>query len=249
MIGAFFAASITVAASISFETSLDPRTTYALVLSSATCGVAWKHYDAITLIRKDQAFNPCACTQSYKYVHYQAQVGMMRLTDWAVTMPLIAMEILLLAQEGSATSDDNHFFMESNALLLSAALAFLMILFGAAIECLVDSTGSSKASTTASTSMLISNATLFLSSCACFAGLIFMIVQASYMSHTIHLFKVVFFPTVWSLYPIVFFMEKFTPIFSEGHVDKYDGLYALLDIVSKPLLALTVVASNFSSQL
>ena len=209
---------------------------YSAGLSLAICAVAYINYSSMLKTRL-RTIKACANTASGKtnckrlWNEDDFVVTCLRYADWLVTMPLLALKLLDLARDGPHTLNDG-FLTWTQLEAFIAFLAFLMILCGLIALLAVGDFDACGRDTTA---LMILRWPMYFIGVACLIGIYIILFATSNETESIHWIEVYGFSLVWTLYPMAFVAQ----IIGLCGVRK-DIAYAVLDVISKPLLAVYV---------
>lgn len=148
-----------------------------------------------------------------------------------VTMPLLAIKLLDLARDGKNTLTDD-FLTWGNLEALVGFLAFAMILSGFTALVAVGDFDSCRHD---SMPLMLLRWALYLTGVACLVVIYIIIFAAANAADSHHSVEVYGFSLVWALYPVVFVLQ----IAGLCGMRK-DIVYAILDVISKPLLSVYI---------
>jgi bacteriorhodopsin len=232
--------STTVAISTAFNSN-SSTLAYSASLSAAICGVAFLNYTAMTSTRLrtiKQCLLETASTAECPAASSPVEeidgfvITTLRYSDWVVTFPLLALKLFHLACDGPKPVV--HDVLASTYIqAIVAGLGFLMIAFG--FLALI-ATGDFEAVRTDSTRTAFIRWTLYLLGTACLVFEYLILFQAVHETESVHAREVIGFSLVWALYPAVFFLQAFQCLRNTHK----DVAFALLDVISKPLLAVYI---------
>lgn len=229
---------------------------YEATLSFTICLVAFAHYHAMRKRRERtlEAYNLPGVTECQLMAVKKQDsfiVGMLRYSDWLVTMPLLALKVLSMARQGSAhvAYDPNDFWNTMYAWDympgVVAALAFGMILFGLVAKLGVgdfeDCEGWRDPLWVHAIRLVC-----FALGGACLVLLFILFVVTCDRFDSFRRSQVIGFSAVWFLYPVCFVLSgSFGDWLCKGFLmlcgPRKDVAYAILDCVSKALLAFSVL--------
>lgn len=230
---------------------------YSSALSVAICGVAYVNYNAMketrlrTIKREYRAGSSSSETPSVWSSHANKLddfvITTLRYSDWVVTFPLLALKLFDLASDGPNTL--THGFLTSNFIhALIAGLGVLMIACG--FIALISTGDFESARTDCRKCKFVPclhwavpclRTVCYLVGMACLIGLYIILHFTIKETKSVHATEVYVFGGVWFLYPIVFLLQ----IFNKLEPRLKDNLFALLDVLSKPLLAVYIAQAAF----
>lgn len=212
--------------------SNHPTLQYAAALSIAICGVAYVHYSAMT---KQRLETVKACRKEgtlcdKKLAEDDFIVTCMRYSDWLITMPLIALKLLALAEEGNGVLDNDSILSAHYIQALIAALSHIMILCGLAA---LLSVGDFESICDDNKPIGLMRWGIYLLGVVCLVVVYLILFNTAESKESPYSPEVYGFALVWILYPIVFLMQ----MFGLACGVRKDILFCVLDVISKPLLA------------
>jgi bacteriorhodopsin len=221
---------------ISFAAAIA-RVSYTSTLSCGICGVAYIHYAMMSkrkmsLTRSDSAAN----ANSYRIVN--RHITLLRYSDWGVTMPLLALDLLNKARNGGTDLDDilgNEYIPT-----LVAGLAVLMIAFGG-LPVLLWGEISDYEKYKAQPLRIVS----YFVGLGCLGGLYSILFLTALQSDSTEQNEVFGFAMVWVCYPIVYLLDMMCGNAADAP-EKKDVAFAVLDVVSKAFLSLYTVLHAFA---
>lgn len=229
---------------------------YEAALAFTICLVAFVHYHAMRKRREKtvEVYNLAGVTECQLTAVKKQDtfiVGMLRYSDWLVTMPLLALKMFSMARQGSAhvAYDPNDFWNTMYAWDympgVIVALAFGMILFGLIAKLGVgdfeDCEGWRDPLWVHAIRLVC-----FALGGTCLVLLFILFVATCDKFDSFWRSQVIGYSAVWFLYPVCFVLSgSFGDRLCWGHLmlcgPRKDVAYAILDCVSKPLLAFTVL--------
>ena len=204
-------------------------------LSLAICTVAYINYSSMlkTRLRTIKACNKNE--KSYKCMQLRNEddfvITCLRYADWLITMPLLSLKLLDLARDGPKALEEG-FLTWMNLEAFIGFLAFLMIFCGLVALLAVGDFESCRQDTSR---LMAIRWCLYLVGIVCLIGIYIILYMTSNQTDSTHWVEVYGFSLVWSLYPVAFFAQ----IIGLCGMKK-DIVYAILDVISKPLLAVYV---------
>lgn len=211
---------------------------YSAGLSLAICIVAYINYSSMLKTRlrtikacewtlKGSTYDRCRTMK----IEDDFVITCLRYADWLVTMPLLALKLLDLARDGPKAIQDG-FLIWTNLEAFIAALAFLMILCGLIALLSIGDFDSCRDDTSP---LMTLRWTLYAIGVACLAGIYTILFMTSNATDSYHWIEVYGFSLMWILYPIAFVAQ----MMGMCGMTK-DIVYAILDVISKPLLSVYV---------
>ena len=228
-------AAVSIGALFLTQLKTEKELCYSAGLSLAICVVAYINYSSMlsTRLRTIKA-----CEKAIKDIHCRRirneddfVITCLRYADWLVTMPLLALKLLDLARDGPLLLSDG-FLTWVNLEAFIAFLAFLMILCGLIAILSVGDFDTCRYDTSP---LLLLRWTLYLIGVACLVGIYIILYTTSNATDSIHWVEVYGFSLVWIMYPIAFLAQ----MMGMCGMTK-DIVYAILDVISKPLLSVYV---------
>jgi bacteriorhodopsin len=205
------------------------KMSYDATLATGICGVAYVHYTLMSTIRWAQAAGVANAAGPFSF---DQAVALLRYSDWVITMPLLVLKILDMARDGTMQTSD---FLENQYIPTAlAALAVLMVACGyisSAIYGEIDN----------SNSMFGPRIALFIVGLACMSTIYVVLFFTALESESKHVREVFGFSLWWCLYPAVYLADLLWAL----KPSTKDIAYSILDIVSKPFLALYIVVQVF----
>ena len=214
--------------------------TYSASLSAAICGVAYANYSAMTATRlrtikqcrgeKKGVTNEGSCRTAEEIDGFV--ITTLRYSDWVVTFPLLALKLFEMACDGPDLP--THSLLTTQYIHALVGIAgLLMIVFG--FVSLV-ATGDFEGARTDTMASGLIRWTLCLLGMGCLAFQYVVLFTAVHETKSVHANEVIGFALVWALYPAVFLLQ----IFQRIRPAYKDVAFALLDILSKPLLSVYI---------
>jgi bacteriorhodopsin len=208
---------------------------YSAGLSLAICTVAYINYSSMlkTRLRTIKACERNSPGKKCEAMKHEDDfvITCLRYSDWLVTMPLLALKLLDLARDGPNPLVSS-FLMWKQLEAFTAALAFVMILAGLIALLAIGDFDSCRHDTR---SLMTLRWMLYLVGVICLVGLYVILFLTSNETDSPHWVEVYGFSLVWTLYPLVFIAQ----MYGLCGMTK-DIFYAILDVISKPLLSIYV---------
>jgi len=215
---------------------------YSAGLSLAICTVAYINYSSMlkTRLRTIKACNKQENVQKCKQLQNEDDfvITCLRYADWLVTMPLLSLKLLDLARDGPKSLEEG-FLTWMNLEAFVGFLAFLMIFNGLVALLAV---GDFQACHQDTARLMAIRWGLYLVGVLCLVGIYIILYMTSNQTDSTHWVEVYGFSLVWSLYPIAF-LAQIVGLCGT----KKDIAYAILDVISKPLLAIYVAKAALLS--
>ena len=212
-------------------------------LSFSICTVAYINYSSMATTRlrtvkvceKKRKTGGCGGGVWNAMQEDDFAITCLRYSDWIVTMPLLALELLALARDGPVALPEG-FLTWTQLDAFVAFLAFSMILCGlVALLAFEDFNTCGKDTGTVACMRWL----LYFTGVACLVGIYTILFSVSDASVSDHWVEVYGFSLTWTLYPIAFVAQM---LGLEGA--RKDIVYTVLDIISKPLLAVYVAVAS-----
>ena len=220
---------------ISFAASVA-RSSYTCTLSTAICGVAYMHYAMMTKSKLSLMGSDADYKTKYKQVN--RHVTLLRYSDWLMTMPLLALDILHKARNGGTTLSDT--LANEYIPTLVAGLAVLMIACGGLPVLLW---GEIHEYPEYDTQWL--RVFFWFIGLGCLAGIYTILFLTALESDSTQQNEVFGFSLVWAVYPFVYLLDMTSGTMNDAPEMK-DVAFAILDVVSKAFLALYTVVHSFA---
>mgnify|MGYP002631452320 CR=1 FL=1 len=218
---------------------------YSAALSAAICGIAYINYSSMAETRL-RTLNQCreliskpvkpaepymsdACANARHIDDYV--ITTLRYSDWLATFPLLALKLFELACDGPRERS-TPLFLSPFIFPIVAGLGLAMVLCG--FIALLAS-GDFEATRTDTTYSSVVRWFMYLVGSGCLVGIEIILWSTVAETNSFHAREVKLFSLVWVLYPVVFVAQIFK--LPKGLKDIF---FAILDITSKPLLAVYV---------
>lgn len=236
--------SALIAASIALGGQSAWSILYSASLSSAICTVAFVNYSAMTT-RRITTLKECRAMASKTMERPitkkcaiaddmdQFEVTCLRYSDWIITMPLLALELFHLATDGPCPLHEGlltSIYVYAIISVISICMivsGFIALVAVGDFDSLVYDTGK----------LSIWRWGLYLIGAGCLGFLYYILFNATNQTDSVHRNEVMGFSLIWIAYPIVFIMQMRRWL----NGAQRDLLFALLDILSKPLLAVYIL--------
>lgn len=223
--GAIIGALVTISDSNGSAASATPLE--APILTAAICAVAFVQYRAMVAVLTTAPYGPLPEQNA------DSPISHLRYADWLVTMPLLAVKMLILAADGPENVDQDSFIGLSSMRPLIAAIAFAMILCGYASYLSV--LGPEQCRFDGAKQNLL-RSLLYLTSLGALVLIYYILYSTVEQTASTRATFVYVFSGTWLLYPVVFLIPCCLRSLESSRVVE-DVAYSILDILSKALPA------------
>jgi len=218
---------------------------YSSALSAAICGIAYINYSSMTETRlrtikqcraekgpPDVYPKKVACLAAEEVDDFV--ITTLRYSDWVATFPLLALKLFDLACDGPGELTSSVL----TSRLVHALIAALGIIMVASGFVALIATGDFEVARTDTARSALLRWGLYGVGMCCLIGIYVLLFMASNETESVHSTEVYGFALLWLLYPVVFVLQ----IFNSNIVTppRKDVLFSILDVLSKPLLAVYV---------
>lgn len=212
---------------------------YSSGLSLAICVVAYINYSSMVGIRlrrventpKNQNQYSGMTTYSPVVENDDFAITCLRYADWLITMPLLALKLLNLARDGP--SPINNDLLTSKYIDATISLLAFFMIFSAVVSLL--SVGDFNTCRYDTGPLMLLRWVLYVFGLGCLVAIYLILFITTNRTESPHAPEIYGFALIWVLYPIVFVAQMI------GFCgDRKDMAYAVLDVISKPLLSVYV---------
>jgi bacteriorhodopsin len=236
------AVSAATAASIGLNGSVDSENgyrsfAYSAVLGTGICAVAYSNYSSMSSIRMERV------KQCLRASHSDCEriisddtfsITCLRYSDWLVTMPLLSLKLLEMASDGPKPLDGVLAWQYIPASI--SAISFVMIACGFVALLAVGDFDTCNSDTRGIATIRL---VLYGVGLVCLVAIYIILFATTHATESPHTIEVYGFSLIWVFYPIVFVMQ----LMGFCGAPK-DIAFALLDILSKPLLSVYVAKAT-----
>ena len=240
MLAGFVVATLTAASTALDSGPKSSKLMYSSVLSAAICAVAYVNYSAMGR-RRLITIEKCKgrSTTDYKTGKCMAadeldqfELTVLRYSDWVITMPLLSLKLLDLASDGPCPLSTGLLeWRYVQALIGGLAMVMISSGFLALIA-----TGDFEAVSTDNRCSAAVRWSLYSLGLGCLVMIYYLLFLTATEAQSVHIVEVHMFALLWIGYPIVFVLQMFRLLPGIGK----DILFSILDVLSKPLLAVYI---------